>query len=100
MSRSGKTERECEESMVIKNAKESTYTAIKAEVFRARRKHDTCYLAALMEEVGEVAEAMMQEGSMSERAREELVQVAATTIRLIEEGDHLLIEPVGDTGEL
>lgn len=74
--------------------KTSTITAVQAEIARARKKHPTCYLAALVEEVGEVAKAMMQEGSASERAREELVQVAATAIRLIEEPDPLMLEPV------
>jgi hypothetical protein len=47
-----------------------------------------------MEEVGEASQAMMQQGSGSERAREELVQVAATAIRLIEEPDPLMLSPV------
>lgn len=79
--------------------KTSTMYAVQNEVDRARKKYPTCYLAALVEEVGEVAKAMMQEGSASERAREELVQVAATAIRLIEEPDPLHIEPVEDCVE-
>lgn len=78
--------------------KTSTITAVQAELIRARKLHPNgCYLAALVEEVGEVAKAMMQEGSASERAREELVQVASTAIRLIEEPDRLHLEPVEDT---
>ncbi len=42
--------------------KTSTITAVQEEVARARKKYPTCYLAALVEEVGEVAKAMMQEG--------------------------------------
>lgn len=79
---------------MIRVSKESTYFAIKDEVARARKKHPIVYFAALAEELGEVAEAMMKHGSMSDRAREELVQVAATAVRLIEEGDPFMVEPV------
>ena len=74
--------------------KTSTITLVQEKVARARRKHPKCYLAALVEEVGEASQAMMQHGSASERAREELVQVAATAIRLIEEPDPIHLVPV------
>lgn len=64
------------------------FTEIRDEVERARAKfpgrgHLT---AALMEEVGEVAKALL-EGEPVESLRAECVQVACVAIRIAEEGD-------------
>jgi NTP pyrophosphatase (non-canonical NTP hydrolase) len=63
------------------------FNAIRAEVARARKLHPGNHhlFLALVEEVGEIAEAM-QRGD-SEHARQEAVQVACLAVRLIEEND-------------
>ena len=65
-----------------------TIADIKDEVRRARSKHtgNRHMLAALMEEVGELAQALLQ-GKDPGDVRKEAVQVACVAIRLIEEGD-------------
>lgn len=65
---------------------------ISAELRRARTKFPgpDATLAALMEEVGEVAKATMDESR--ERVRKEAVQVAVMAIRLILDGDATLDE--------
>lgn len=65
-----------------------TVIAISKEVFRARTKFpgNRLLLAALTEEVGELAKAMLQDRPREEVVRE-AVQVAAVAIRIIEEGD-------------
>lgn len=65
---------------------------ISAELRRARAKFPgpDATLAALMEEVGEVAKATVDESR--ERVRKEAVQVAVMAIRLILDGDATLDE--------
>lgn len=71
-----------------KCAHPKTLAAIDAEVMRARSKFpgNRFLLAALTEEVGELAQAMLQDKSRDE-IRKEAVQVACVAIRIIEEGD-------------
>jgi hypothetical protein len=63
------------------------FAAIQQEVARARNLHPGNHhlFLALVEEVGEVAEAI-QRGDV-EHARQEAVQVACLAVRLIEEKD-------------
>lgn len=65
-----------------------TMIAISKEVFRARTKFpgNRLLLAALTEEVGELAKAMLQDRPREEIHRE-AVQVCAVAVRIIEEGD-------------
>lgn len=69
-----------------------TMLDISKEVARARTKFPqaTHTLAALIEEVGELAQAMierMRGNATYEAARAEAVQVACMAIRIIEDGD-------------
>lgn len=66
----------------------STSTAIHNEVARARAKfpNNAHLLAALVEEVGELAKALL-EGGNSVDAKAEAIQVACVAVRIIEEGD-------------
>lgn len=62
------------------------------EVYRAREKFPSsnCSLVALMEEVGELAQACLKVAAgkwSSGRIREEAVQVAAMAVRVATEGD-------------
>jgi hypothetical protein len=63
------------------------FTAIRHEVARARKLHPGNHhlFLALVEEVGEIAEAV-QRGDIA-HARQEAVQVACLAVRLIEEKD-------------
>jgi DNA-binding FadR family transcriptional regulator len=63
------------------------FEAIRQEVARARKLHPGNHhlFLALVEEVGEIAEAI-QRGDV-EHARQESVQVACLAVRLIEEKD-------------
>jgi NTP pyrophosphatase (non-canonical NTP hydrolase) len=63
------------------------FAAIRAEIARARNLHPGNHhlFLALVEEVGEIAEAV-QRGDI-EHARQEAVQVACLAVRLIEEKD-------------
>lgn len=65
-----------------------TMNAIAEEVLEARRKFPTNEhrLAALTEEVGELAKALL-EGKRFPECRKEAMQVAAMAIRFMEEGD-------------
>lgn len=65
---------------------------VRAEVISARKKFPDpdALLAALTEEVGEVAKAMLDEHWG--RVRAECVQVAAMALRLAEEGDPTMTE--------
>lgn len=65
----------------------SVYRAISDELRRARAKHPTSRVTntAMVEEVGEVAKALMDEAGF--RVREEVVQVAAMAVRLLLDGD-------------
>lgn len=72
-----------------------TLDAITAEVTRARLKfpNPNYLMTALMEEVGELAKAMMDHyvfhkpGADKDQIEREAIQVAAMAIRLLEEGD-------------
>jgi len=63
---------------------------LRIELARARAKFPDPYgmLAAMTEEVGEVAKAMLEEEP--ERVRAEAIQVAVTAIRIAVEGDRSL----------
>lgn len=65
-----------------------TAAAINAEVIKARIKFpgNRLLLAALTEEVGELARALLQRKPKDEIERE-AIQVAAVAVRIIEEGD-------------
>lgn len=67
---------------------ELTLTAVGAEVMRARFKFpaNAHLLAALMEEVGELAQAML-EGRPRDEIEKEAIQVACVAVRIVEEGD-------------
>lgn len=77
--------------------------AVADELHRARAKHpgDNAIMTVLTEEVGEVAEALMDESA--DRVRQEAVQVAAMAMRLVLDGDYWAnmhraskgLEPVG-----
>ncbi len=69
-------------------AKNETLSDINVEVSKARTKFpgNKMLLAALTEEVGELAKAMLQKRPQDEVTKE-AVQVAAVAIRIIEEGD-------------
>ncbi len=66
---------------------ESTLDAIAAEVMRAREKFPGTrfLLAAIVEEVGELAEAIFEQSAVD--TRKEAIQVCAVAVRIIEEGD-------------
>jgi NTP pyrophosphatase (non-canonical NTP hydrolase) len=59
-----------------------------AEVCRARKKlpNNRLLLAALMEEAGELAQALLQRQG-TERVGKEALQVACVAMRIYEEGD-------------
>lgn len=65
-----------------------TVIEISKEVVRARTKFpgNRFMLAALTEEVGELAQALLQKKDAAD-IRREAIQVAAVAIRIIEEGD-------------
>ncbi len=65
-----------------------THAALTAEVTRARRKFpgSRFMLAALMEEVGELAQAILQKKPRGE-IQKEAIQVACCATRIFEEGD-------------
>jgi hypothetical protein len=65
-----------------------TLDAVGAEVLRARAKFpgNRNMLAALTEEVGELATALLQ-GKPRDEIEREAIQVAAMAVRIIEEGD-------------
>lgn len=65
-----------------------TLSAITAETIRARLKFpgNKHLLAALTEEVGELAQAMLQDRPRDQIERE-AIQVATVAIRILEEGD-------------
>ena len=67
------------------------YDVVK-ELHRAREKFpgNDHLMTALMEEVGELAEACLKYGSTSEAAYGEAMQVAAVAIRIMSEGDSVL----------
>jgi hypothetical protein len=64
------------------------------EVERARTKHPggKHLTVALMEEVGELAKALL-ENEGSDRVREEAIQVACVALRIATEGDTDFVEP-------
>lgn len=69
-------------------ASDETVKALAAELCRARAKFpgNRHMLAALTEEVGELAQALLQGKPRAEIVKEAL-QVACVAVRLIEEGD-------------
>lgn len=69
-------------------ARQGTLSLVEEEVRRSRQKFpgNEHMLAALVEEVGEVARALLESKPRSDVVSE-AVQVAATAVRLIEEGD-------------
>lgn len=72
----------------IRPPEELTMQAVQAEVIRARLKfpRNRYLLAALTEEVGELAQAILQ-GKDRDAIEREAIQVACVAIRLCEEGD-------------
>lgn len=68
--------------------KMKTLYAVAAEVVRARKKHpgNAHLLAALTEEVGKLAQALLEDQG-EERVRSEAMQCACVAIRIMEEGD-------------
>lgn len=73
--------------VVQRNADQETLELIAAEVVRARTKFpgNKHLTVALMEEVGELAQAILQD--KPKQILKEAVQVAAVAVRIIEEGD-------------
>jgi NTP pyrophosphatase (non-canonical NTP hydrolase) len=69
-------------------ASAATVDALQEEMARSRAKFpgNRHMLAALLEEAGEVARALLQDQGAN-RVREEALQVAATALRIYEEGD-------------
>lgn len=65
-----------------------TLSAVNAEVTRARLKFpgNRLLLAALMEEVGELARALLQRHD-KDSIEKEAIQVACVALRIVEEGD-------------
>ncbi|ONH27117.1 hypothetical protein [Pseudofrankia asymbiotica] len=88
-----------------------TVAAVEAEVLRAHRRHgersilnpampDVVRLPVLVEEVGEVARAML-EGAGTRHLREELIQVATVALTWVEAlRDRTDQEPLFDPGRL
>lgn len=74
-----------------------TTNAVRAEVVRARIKFpgSRFLLAALMEEVGELARAILQKKD-TDAIEREAIQVAAVAVRIIEEGDPAFDELTDD----
>lgn len=68
------------------------FVEIAVELMRAREKFPgtNCTLAALMEEVGEVSTALMEEPRAN--VRKEAVQVAVMAMRIVLDGDQTLDE--------
>lgn len=79
--------------------KARTLAKLCAEIHRARAKfpHNRHLLAALTEEVGELAQAMLQGGNC-QRQREEALQVACVALRIYEEGDSTFKDDEGEEG--
>lgn len=75
-----------------------TLSDISKEVIRGRTKFpgNRYLLPALVEEVGELCEAIVS--GDKEAIRCEATQVAAVAIRIIEEGDASVYEPIGFAG--
>ena len=71
---------------------DATLEAFRAELERAREKYPNpnATLAALVEEVGELARAVADESR--ERVRAEAIQVGAMALRIILDGDGTLRE--------
>jgi NTP pyrophosphatase (non-canonical NTP hydrolase) len=75
--------------------KTDIYTDIKNERIRQDEIHgfeskENPYkmLAALTEELGEVAQSMLDDGVDDDHTREELIQVAATAVKMVEHIDY------------
>lgn len=82
--------------VTMKPIEEETFVLLRAEMHRARVKFPSnrFLLAALQEEVGELASALLQEEGMARIVRE-AIQCAVVAIRIAEEGDRIfdLITP-------
>lgn len=78
-------------------ANPATLTEINREVRRARAHFpaNTHLLAALVEEVGELAQAMLQDANW----REEAIHVACVAVRIYEEGDADFVDAQEDSAE-
>lgn len=68
------------------------YDEVTSELFAARQKFPSsnCCVAALMEEVGELTQAVLKVAAgkwPAERIREEGIQVMAMALRIMTEGD-------------
>lgn len=73
--------------MAEQNEMSALLTEVATEINRARKLHPTNehLLAALMEEVGELARALLEKDF--DHARIEAIQVATVAIRIAEEGE-------------
>lgn len=76
------------------DADPATLAAIRTELMTARGRFPSCRhaMAALTEEVGELAQAMIDNehkrpGKLRDQIRGEAIQVAVMAIRVLEEGD-------------
>ena len=78
----------CRERLTPKVNDITAFEALRAEMSRGRAKFPTNrkLLAALVEEVGELARALLQEGN-SDHAIDEAIQVACVAMRIAVEGD-------------
>lgn len=65
------------------------FEAVEIEIESAEKNHPTPSFPALVEEVGEVAKAIEEEGLMSWEYRAELIQVACVAVRLIQQADRM-----------
>ena len=76
----------------------TTLDRVAEEILRARRKFPSREkrLAALVEEVGELAAAMLQRQGFA-RVRAEAIQVACCAVRIAEEGDADFDNPTWDS---
>lgn len=74
-----------------------TLTAVNAEVMRARTKFpgNRFLLAALTEELGELAQALLQAKPRDE-VQIEALQVACVALRIVEEGDATFADITAD----
>ena len=79
---------EMEDGRIVKPVHADTIRALASEVVSARNKFpgNELLLAALTEEVGELARALLQRQG-KDRVRKEALQVACVSLRIYEEGD-------------
>lgn len=74
--------------MIVRSVNRESIEALDAEMGRAREKFPSnrYLMTALVEEVGELAQATLQQQGR-ERIRREALQVACVAMRIYEEGD-------------